>query len=320
MSLLDRLTPSNYLEEKEKFFNDQSYNPQFLYPDMQADDVLNDYGYPDPHYLDIAQEIVERAYFGRNERDILMSEGRVMSQTEVTEKFSSFLKLHNIDKRYKIVWSSSFVSRAAINADTIKLKTTAEFRKEGTLGLLYHEVGTHAIRRINYEQQPWFKKKKKNGFGSYLKTEEGLAILHFLIPHTYKSAYSAALRYMAVAYAQKHSLAETWNFLKKYLENEETRWMVTFRQKRGISDTTKPGGFTKDLVYFQGAIETAKWLDQNNYNLPALYYGKLAAEDVEKALEMNPNFQPLLPSFYEISPEQYARDIHEIAEYNSFLE
>lgn len=320
MSLIKNVTPTNYLEEKEKFFRDPRYNPQFIYPDLNPADELNAFGHPKNEYLEKAKLIVEKAYFGRNEQDILMSEGRLLSQAEVTEKFSSFLRLHDLDRRYQIIWSSSFVSRASINADTIKLKTSAEFRKEGVIGLLYHEIGTHALRRINYEQQPWFKKKQKYGYKDYLRTEEGLAVLHFLLPHSFKSAVSSALRYMAIAYAQQHSFAETWAYLEPYMHNLETRWMVTFRQKRGISDTSLPGGFTKDLVYFEGAIETARWLDANEYNLGPLYFGKLAAEDAQKALNDNPHFKPLLPSFYRIDPNKYAQSIKEIAQYNNFLE
>lgn len=320
MSLLKNVTPTNYLEEKDKFFRDPYYNPQFIYPDLDPNDQLGVFGQPKNDYLEKAKHIVEKAYFGRNEQDILMSEGRLLSQAEVTEKFTSFLKLHDLENRYQIIWSSSFVSRASINADTIKLKTSAEFRKEGVIGLLYHEIGTHALRRINYEQQPWFKKKQKYGFQDYLRTEEGLAVLHFLLPHSFKSAVSSALRYLAIAYAQQHSFAETWAYIEPYIHNQETRWMVTFRQKRGMADTSQPGGFTKDLVYFEGAVETARWLDANDYNLEPLYYGKLAAEDAQKAVNENANFRPLLPSFYRVDQEKYAEGIKEIAMYNNFLE
>lgn len=318
MTLLQKLTPSNLLEEKEKFLSDNSYNPQFIYPEEVAEEKLYKYGHPKKDYLELAQEILDKAFFHRNEADLLMLEGPEISHDEVNEKIQSFLEMHELEKRYKVIWSSSFVSRASIKKDTIKLCNNFSFRKDDLIGMLYHEIGTHALRRINYEQQPWYKKKKKFGFAEYLKTEEGLASLHSLLPKSYKSAYKSAIRYLVVDFASKHSFAETWEFLTPYVSDIETRWMVTLRQKRGIKDTSQSiSGYTKDLVYFEGLVKTARWLQKNNYDLPGLYLGKLATEDVKRAKEMNPGFEPKLPSFYTLDRVEYEAEIEEIIRENS---
>lgn len=320
MIRLAQLNPINLLEEKEKFLKDQSYNPQFVYSEPLDHSELLEYGLPQPHFLELAQTITKEAYFGRNHRDLLMMEGPVISHDEVTEKIRAFLSLHNLEDRYKIVWSSSFISRTTITSDAIKLRSSAEFRKEGLIGMLYHEVGTHALRRINYEQQPWFKKRNKYGFSSYLKTEEGIATLHTLLAHSYKSDVGSAVRYLAVDFAQHHSFSELWAFLGDYFDDQETRWMITLRQKRGLSDTSQPGGYTKDLLYFEGAYLVANWLDKHDYDITKLYFGKLDIEDVEKAVELNPEYTPVLPSFFEANREKYAATIKEIALFNHFLE
>jgi hypothetical protein len=317
MSWLDTVTPINLQEEKQKFFADQTYNPQFLYSEAIDEKSLAKFGFPEKKYLDLAKEILDKSYFGRNENDLLMTEGPRLSQEEVSEKFQTFLEMHNLEKRYEIIWSPSFVSRATITDDKLKLRTTAAFHKEGLIGVIYHELGTHALRRMNYEKQPWYKKKKEFGIKhSYLRTEEGLAALHSLIAHTYKSAYTSGIRYTAVEYARTHSFVEVWNFLGKYVQDPETRWMITLRQKRGLSDTSQPGGSTKDLVYFEGLVEVWKWLTTHNYNLHDLYFGKIAYQDLDIALQLNPQFEPVLPSFYTLNPEEYAQKIQEIGEYN----
>jgi hypothetical protein len=318
VSILQRLTPYNLLEEKHKFLEDQTYNPFFHYDDPVDDDVFTRYGVPKPHLVELAEEIVKKTFFARNEQDILMNQGQIITHSEVTKRTEAFLEMHNLDSIYKIVWSASFVSRATINADTIKLRSTAEFRQQNLLGMLYHEIGTHALRRYNYQQQPWFKKKKKNGFSGYLKTEEGLASLHSMLPMQFKSAYSTALRYLAVNYARDHSLVELWHYLSEYIQDIETRWMVTFRQKRGITDSTKGGGFTKDLVYFEGMLEIYNWLKQNDFDLAKLYIGKIAHQDVELAKSLSPNFKPVLPSFYTLNKTEYRKKIIEIGQANSF--
>jgi hypothetical protein len=316
MSFLNSIIPINLNEEKEKFFIDNTYNPQFKYKNKIDRKKLYQYKKPTKKYLDIAEKIIDKAYFGRNEHDLTMMEGAVVSQKNVENTIHTFLEMHGIKNRFNIVWSSSFIARTTINVDTIKLRLPANFRKEGLLGMLYHEIGTHALRRINYEQQPWFKKKNKYGFNDYLKTEEGLATLHTLIPHTYKSAFSSALRYKVVSIAQENSFVETWNKLNKYAQDTEKRWLLTFRQKRGLEDTSKPGGYSKDLVYFEGLVDVYRWLEKNNYDITSLYFGKSALSDAEKSLEMNPEFVPELPSFFSLNKEKYKQEIKKIGEYN----
>jgi hypothetical protein len=320
MSWLDQLTPTNLLEEKAKFFADPTYNPQFTYPETNEEPVEADkWGYPQQPYLDLAKAILEKTFFGRNEADLLMMEGVRLSQDEVTKRCTTFLEMHGLEKRYEIIWSPTFVSRATITDDALKLRSNSVFHQEGLLGMLYHEIGTHALRRINYEHQPWFKKKKKFGVNtSYLRTEEGMATLHTQVPHSFKSAYSTAVRYLAVEYARDHTFAELWKFVGRYIQDPETCWMITFRQKRGVTDTSKPAVFTKDLVYFEGAVQMWHWLEQHNFDPTLLYYGKIAWEDLGIAKELNPNFEPLLPSFYRIDPAKYAKDIHEIGIINQF--
>lgn len=163
------------------------------------------------------------------------------------------------------------------------------------------------------------KKKKKFEINtSYLRTEEGMATLHTLVPHSFKSAYSTAVQYLAVEYARKHTFAELWKYVGQYIQDEETRWMITFRQKRGVTDTSKEGVFTKDLVYFEGAVQVWHWLEQHQHNPTKLYYGKIAMEDLPIAEKLNPHFEPLLPSFYVIDPQKYAKEIHEVGIFNQF--
>ncbi|MCA9368752.1 MAG: DUF1704 domain-containing protein [Pseudomonadales bacterium] len=316
MSFLQDITPINLLEEKEKFLVDPTTNPQFIYKNAIDTEKLHEYGKPQKKYIDLAKAILEKTYFGRNEQDLYMSKGKQLTQDQVHRRIRSFLEIHQLEDRFSLIWSSSFVSRTTISSDTIKLRLPADFRQEDLLGMLYHEIGTHAIRRINYEQQPWFKKKKKYGFSGYLKTEEGIASLHSLIPHSYKSAFISAIRYLAADASSRGSFVETWEALSPYVEDHNRRWTIVFRQKRGLTDTSRPGGYTKDLVYFEGLVDVWRWLYSQNFALADLYYGKLALEDIPKAVSMYPEFDPLLPSFYTHNFTNYRKQMLEIGEYN----
>ncbi|MBU0974488.1 flavohemoglobin expression-modulating QEGLA motif protein [Patescibacteria group bacterium] len=318
MSLITDLIPTNLNEEKEKFFNDNTYNPQFIFEKEISQQKLSEHGLPNEQYSELSKHILEKTYFGRNEDDLFMMEGPLVSQSYVDKAIKTFLHMHQLHKKFNVTWSSSFVSRASINNETLKLRLPVDFRKEGLIGTMYHEIGTHALRNINYKQQPWFKRKKKFRFSNYLNTEEGLASLHSLIPHTYKSAFISAIRHFAVSYAQKSSFAETWKMLGKYIQDPQRRWMVTLRQKRGLTDTSKPGGFTKDLVYFEGMVETWNWLKDHNFDITNLYFGKMAKEDADLSAELNPNFTPKLPSFFTLDRKKYANDMNKIGEFNGF--
>jgi hypothetical protein len=316
MSLLKSITPSNFLAEKEKFFNDQTYNPQFEYDDPFNPEELLEYGPPDSTLLNQAQRILHEAFSNHTEDQIEALEGPEVSQEVVTDKIMQFLKMHDLETQYHILFSNSFIARTSVNNDTIKIRLPVKYRQNDLIGMIYHELGTHALRRYNYEQQPFYKKKKKYGFESYLVTEEGLAVLHSLLAFNYKFAYRPARYYVASALAQNYSFAETFAQLKTIFADPEKRWTAVLRQKRGITDTSQPGGFTKDLVYFKGLVEVVQWLKQHNYNLESLYFGKIAKEDVQKAKLLNPNYKPLLPSFYVANRDAYIEQIEEIGKVN----
>lgn len=318
MSFLTSLIPINLNEEKEKFFADNSYNPQFVYKEPIDQKKLLKYRIPKKEYLLLAKNIVDKAYFGRNEDDLLQLRGAVVSQRDVENGVNTFLKMHKLDKKIKLITSSSFAVRTSITPKNIKIRLPIKYRKEDLIGMLYHEIGTHALRNINYEQQPWYKKKKKYGFSDYLITEEGLASLHAIIPRAYKVAYTPALVYMAAIKGQETSFTQTYKMLSKYIQDPHKCWRVTYRQKRGIEDTSKPGGYTKDLVYFQGIIEIYSWLKKNNFDITKLYFGKMSYLDIDKAIKLNPNFQPQLPSFFTLSKEKYANEIKAIGNENEF--
>jgi hypothetical protein len=316
MGFVSDIIPINYNEEKAKFFADNFYNPQFEYKIEIPKKKFLQHGGTSKKYEKLAENILEKTYFGRNDKDLEMMEGRKVSQAEAEKTIKTFLHMYGLHKRFQVRWSSSFVARTSITHNTIKLRLPCEFRKESLMGMLYHEVGTHAVRRINHEKQPWYGDSKKYGFTNYLKTEEGLAILHSLIPRSYKSAHNAAIRYLAVAKAQSSSFVEVWNSLGKYIQDPDKRWRVAYREKRGIEDTSQPGGYSKDLVYFEGMVDVYRWLLKNDFNIEKLYFGKIAMEEVDKVFSLNPNFKPELPLFFSLDRNKYMEEIKKIGEVN----
>ncbi|MBP9820061.1 DUF1704 domain-containing protein [Candidatus Woesebacteria bacterium] len=318
MSTVATLTPSNVSEERVKFLASPTFNPQFRYSEPISSSSLTAYGTPKPTTLAIANEIIERTFQKFTTTELLENQGSVVSQPLVAKQIDQFLRLHNLEQKYDVTFSSSYISKASVTATHLKLRLPINYREQTLQAMLYHEVGTHIIRRVNYEVQPWFKKKKNFGFSEYLQTEEGLATLHARLPLSYKGAAAQALHYLAISIAQQDSFLAVWHALEPFVHLPDRRWALAVRAKRGMQDTSQPGGYTKDLLYLEGMLEVWHWLAEREFDVTPLYFGKLAIQDVDKALQLNPHFQPQLPLFFSKNRQKYIQLMKEIGQENGF--
>lgn len=321
MGLIADLNPINYQAEKAKFLANPTFNPQFEYiRDFDETELLK-HGLPDEQYRPLAQRIIDTALGQTSATELQEERGPVISQAEVTKALEDFLSAHGLEKRYKLIWSANFVSRAAVSADnTIKLRLPSNVRQADLEGLLYHEIGTHVLRRVNYEQQPWYHKREQFGFLPHMRTEEGLAVLHSLLPKADALAYRPAIYYLTTFIALEGSFLDVWQYLQPFYPNDpEIAFTLAAKKKRGLTDTSRPGGFSKDHLYFEGFIEVTKFLIEQNFPLNGLYFGKLAWQDMTRAIELNPDFEPLLPNFYTNDPEDYQQRVIKIAQTNFLI-
>ncbi len=58
--------------------------------------------------------------------------------------------------------------------------------------------------------------------------------------------FKPALNYYACYKASEMSFVELFNDLEKYVDNPKKRWKYVLRVKRGLGDTSQPGGLYKD--------------------------------------------------------------------------
>jgi hypothetical protein len=108
------------------------------------------------------------------------------------------------------------------------------------------------------------------------------------------------------------SFADLFTKLEEFVESPEYRWALCVRVKRGLQDTSQPGGFTKDILYLQGAVKIAQWLSKHDFNSSPLYIGKIAVEDLDRCLPLS-KLHYLVPHWVETS--QYKEKL-----LNSFIE
>jgi hypothetical protein len=81
--------------------------------------------------------------------------------------------------------------------------------------------------------------------------EEGLGCIHMLLEQAKTKGrnlflFKPALNYYACYKASELSFVELFNDLEKYVDNPKKRWKYVLRVKRGLSDTSQPGGLYKD--------------------------------------------------------------------------
>lgn len=89
-----------------------------------------------------------------------------------------------------------------------------------------------------------------------------------------------ALHYVAGYMATIMGFSELYQFLGKFIFDENKRWSECVRVKRGICDTSEPGGMYKDQIYFQGAVKILK--KRKTLDFVALHCGKLNLEDCQR--------------------------------------
>lgn len=322
MTLIQKINPLNKEEEKKKFFFDPNYNPQFVYAEKITPKELLKYSAISSEYLPTAIKILEhiKKKYESHEKYLETIREPLLSQEEVEKEIGSYLEKEGLSKIVKVIFSSQTIARTSMYQNTITIRLPIEFTQSSLLGMLYHEIGTHQFRSMNDRKQLWYGKQHEFKMTPYFTTEEGLAVLHALIPRVQDDRLlrKQAINYFCVEYASKHSFSELFTALKEYVPDLSKRWDYCVRVKRGITDTSLPGAFSKDQTYFKGAIEVWKWLREHNHDATPLYIGKVALEDVER-LQHFSNVQPLLiPTFLTANPEQYAKAIDEIGKINFF--
>lgn len=312
---------SNLAEEKEKFFANKKYNPKFIYTEEIDPKIIKKYGLPEEKLFDLSKNIIDKFKFEYGSFDnIAKVEGKLLTQQQIGKAVEEYTVKNNISDLVKPQYTNHMVARTAVSLTNrkrfyLKIRIPVSYREKSIDAVLDHEIGTHIFRMINELRQPWYGHESRGNFLDHIVTEEGLATLHMLMKYPIKLPVIQASYYYAEYLAQEKSFAETFDELGKVIDDQDLVWFLTARVKRGLFDTSEPGGYTKDIVYLKGIIDVAKWLSKNDFDVTNLYHGKIALEDVEKASGLTKN-KAKVPIF--VGNEAYKKEIEEIISINEF--
>lgn len=80
--------------------------------------------------------------------------------------------------------------------------------------------------------------------------------------------------------ASKMSFVDLFNDIEKYIDSKTSRWKFVLRLKRGLIETSEPGGLYKDQCYLEGAVEFLQ--HRHSIDIAGLFTGKISLEDLRK--------------------------------------
>ncbi|MBI3332366.1 DUF1704 domain-containing protein [Candidatus Peregrinibacteria bacterium] len=229
--------------------------------------------------------------------DLPASEGKVLDAAAASVRFEQALEQYGLHE-WQVQVRPGVVSDCTVGRKRVYLRQSATFTQARLEALIAHEIETHALTQVNGDHQPF--ELLHIGTANYMDTQEGLAIYNqnaVLSPH-HDKRYDPAKNVLAVAYALDHSFADVRRYLEEGLSYApDAALMRAIRLKRGMGDTSEPGAFTRDIVYFRGFRAVERFAEEGG-DLKRLYVGKVAVEDLPLIEQIPGLKQPLvLPEF-----------------------
>lgn len=215
--------------------------------------------------------------------------------------------------------SDELLSQAVMVVESCRPTLTINLsgaRQHWLEGMLRHEIGTHYLRGVNNSLQPWASSEGRKQFG--LKpanpTEEGLASLHSVLLRKQPYLWRAALLYYTVFHATSMSFSQLFRHIARFVHDPDVRWEYCLRAKRGQTDTSQPGCFSKDQVYLDGILRILR--HRRNIDFKMLTsLGKVSFEDVERLRPLASLPRTRIPHFMR-DQERYLQHLDHIVAVN----
>ena len=327
-------TPINLKEEKEKFLNSDSYEPNFIYKRIKNNNSeilkkllsLKEISDVDPRISDFYIQLIESkresndlmnvvgnndlvteiSYkkYGkptpllfRNSARILrgkvdnynitkypvVKHGSMLNYKEIENIFNTVFEYYNL-KDWKVQASSNIPrnsARVGIKSKWILVDPNIQRSKFKLKKTLVHEVGTHVLRSVNGAGSGIDALSNAN-LGEYLDIEEGLATWNESDMNLLTLAWlkkKAAMTW-AIYLGEKLTFRQLYNSMLGILP-KKTAFDITYRVKRGLGDTSYPGIYAKDIVYFRGFRKVKKAIERDKSLYEKLYAGKIDIKQCE---------------------------------------
>ncbi|XP_022275075.1 microtubule-associated tyrosine carboxypeptidase 1 isoform X1 [Canis lupus baileyi] len=286
--MLVALRPTNMDRERDKFFQSHyTYNPQFEYQEPMPTAVLEKYCEASGQFIHQAVGIIEAVLekFGTYEHFEAATGGQLLTKCQIWSIVRKYMQKEGCVGEVVVQLSEDLLSQAVMMVEnsrpTLAINLTGA-RQYWLEGMLRHEIGTHYLRGVNNARQPWHSAEGRLQYGlrPANPTEEGLASLHSVLFRKQPFLWRAALLYYTIHRASRMSFRQLFQDLARYVQDADVRWEYCVRAKRGQTDTSLPGCFSKDQVYLDGIVRILR--HRQTIDFPLLTsLGKVSYEDVD---------------------------------------
>lgn len=214
------------------------------------------------------------------EIDFSKKEKALYTATEAARKFEAVFARYGL-KNWKVKLKENIVADCVAGKNnSLFVKSDVRFGFDRVESLIVHEIETHILTAENGKKQPY--EIFNRGLADYLTTQEGLAMYNVERQRhiSFQQNFKALLNVIAIYLALEHSFVETYQKLLALNIPAEYAFRSTLKAKRGFSDTSQPGAFTKDYIYYRGYHDVKKFIDGGG-DLKELYRGKFNLRDLE---------------------------------------
>lgn len=252
--------------------------------ELVTDISYNRYGKPSPILFRNACRVLRGRMFGYDvKKSKSLEKGKTLGYKGIEEAFG--IVFDELGLKDWGVAESKNISKNSIKVGIKSKKVFVDPNIERTQFKLrktiVHEVGTHVLRAINGEKTGFDALSKAN-LASYLDVEEGLATWNEQNLGLLTDRWlvrKAALTY-ALYIGEDMSFRELHNALLGVLPKHGA-FSTVYSIKRGLSDTTYGGLYTKDIVYFRGFRKVLRKLKKDPSLYELLYAGKIGFEQTK---------------------------------------
>ena len=341
-SSLDRLkipislvfSPINLAQEKEKFFDSDTYEPQFTYKivknrnaevfkelsslkeivdvdprissfylqlieskkdssdlmhavgnnELVTDISLKKYGKPSSLLFRNSARVLRGKVDGYNlVKYPKIRKGDMLGYDEIVNVFNTVFDTLDLDG-WSVAQSQNIVKngvKVGIKRKQILVDPNIERSKFKLRKTLIHEVGTHVLRAVNGSKSG-FEALGKANLPEYLDVEEGLATWNEsnMDLLTIRWLKEKAALVWGIYIGEKLTFRQLYNSMLGVLP-KKSAFSVTYRIKRGLGDTSYPGMYYKDIVYFRGFGKVTRQLEKDKSLYEKLYAGKIDFKQCE---------------------------------------
>jgi alpha-L-glutamate ligase-like protein/uncharacterized protein (TIGR02421 family) len=250
------------------------------------------FGKPENRDLEKCRELIKNIDKSEN-----TSEPDLYTAQEAANKFNKVFEKYGL-KNWQVKIKENMVADCVAGKNNrLFLHSKAKFSTDRIESLIVHEIETHILTAENGKLQPY--EIFNRGLANYLITQEGLAMYNVEKQRhePFTQNLKALSHVIAIDQAISSSFLETFRALRELEIPEKIAFRSCLKAKRGFYDTSKPGAFTKDYIYYKGYHQIKEYVE-NNGDLKDLYIGKLNIFDLERIKEIPGIISPkFLPGF-----------------------